>query len=143
MNSQYTYKFESLESPIPLIKCRTAAGTQFFAMVDTGSEITIIDKSLEQEADALNEDISDITLCSLSGEQSANPSAYRLQSFVSDTEDIERSFNIKGILSNLSSISEFMQNSYGWADKILVVIGSDTLTSRNALIDCEKEQLTI
>lgn len=141
--SKVTLKFAYSKSPVPMIECRTQSGKKFLALIDTGSEITIIDKSLDKEVYYVDKGIGNVVLHSMHGEKETSQSLCILKSLTNDTEGHELNFTIKGILSDLSSISEFMKETYEFTEPILVVIGSDTLCRESAVIDCDHEQLIL
>ena len=143
MDKRPTIKFGEYPTPIPVFKCRTLDGKELLAMVDTGSEVTIFDPQLSDNLIAEEEDGTGITLHSIHGEDESNSSMYRLPLSVKTEMSDDSSLHLRGIKSDLSSVSQFLKASYGWDEELYVVIGSDTLKAMEWIIDFDNNQIVL
>lgn len=143
MNKRTTIKFGEYPTPIPVFKCRTLDGKQFIAMVDTGSEVTIFDQKLSDNLISEDEDETGITLHSIHGEDESSASMYRLPLSVKTDMSDDSSLHLKGIKSDLTSVSQFLKESYGWEEDLLIVIGSDTLKAMEWIVDFDNNQIVL
>lgn len=139
----YTYKFAYSRSPLPLLLCKTPKGKEFFALIDTGSEITLLDKNLDDEIVEAQEEEQHLVLHSMHGEEETSQRIGTIKTSILDIGCKEREINFNGVVSDLSSVSGFMKETYNMKQDILAVIGSDYLNKESAVIDCEQGKITI
>lgn len=129
-----TIKFNTDYSNTPLIKLKSNE-TEFYALVDSGSDSTLVDSEFitEQQIDQETTDLVE-TYIGFNG-SSDFPISYSNIECVIVGDDADYPININATISNLSAIQAYFDK---WSDgEILVplIIGSDTLTKMQATID--------
>lgn len=137
MESRIKFKFINIGTEMPVIKIKTIGGLEFIAIIDTGSESTLIDKTLVKENKKdfkLHKEGLNVNLFGLNGE-----SNYKLLlsscCAVNDTGSAELSFqNI-----DFEYINKNFEDKYHM--RISALIGSDMLAEYNAVIDYDKQEV--
>lgn len=136
--------FAETNSKIPLVEFKLD-GIWRIALLDTGSESTLFDYNIpESEYFEKNETDFEMSLVGLSGETKKN----RIINATAwlDMTDIygnTSTMSINGILSDLTNISNGINERFGKHLNVSAVFGSDTLKKYGAKIDYRRQQLTI
>ena len=128
------------KSKVPLVTFRLADGEVHHAIVDTGSEISLLSADLKDRIET-REIESSANLVGVNGksgykkllEGKVNPK------FVTADEEYE----LKGLLYDLGSISNHFKDRKENTINISAIIGGDFLKKYNAKIDYEKSVITI
>ena len=130
------------KSKIPLVTFRLA-DEEHYAIIDTGSEISILGAQLKDKIDT-REMEAETSLVGVNGGseyrnlvQGACYATFK----TSDDENIE--MVVGGMMSDLKAISSHFMTKNGEYIPIAVIIGGDFLKHYNAKIDYKKKHLTI
>ena len=132
-------KLINTKSGIPVIKCVLSHGKKScYAVIDTGSEMTVFDKSLGKNIHYMNEEL----MCSIngmvaSGEQSFKKAMLNLGIKCAGNETLI--LYTLGYATEMTQIS--LQDKDGNEIPVSVIIGSDMLKHLDAKIDYEKNEL--
>ena len=132
--------FLKSKSPIPLIRFRLEDNEQqFIALLDSGSELTFVDKTLA--------DKNNIQLKELNNEIKLNQLSAENKSKVKIATPVIRigqgKVTLTGMIMDLSRLSSALKAEYDEDVEIDAIIGSDFLESHNAKIDYEKKTFTM
>lgn len=132
--------FLKSKSPIPLIRFRLEDNEQqFIALLDSGSELTFVDKTLA--------DKNNIQLKELNNEIKLNQLSAENKSKVKIATPVIRigqgKVTLTGMIMDLSHLSSALKAEYDEDVEIDAIIGSDFLESHNAKIDYEKKTFTM
>ena len=136
--------FADTNSKIPLIEFKID-DKWYVGLLDTGSESTLFDYNIpESEYFEKNETDYEMSLVGLSGETEKGRITEALVTFeIADIDDNISHITITGILSDLSTVSNGINERYGKHLNVAAVFGSDMLKRLKAKIDYRKQQLTI
>lgn len=130
--------FLKSKTPIPLVRFKHN-GKSFTAMIDSGSELTFVDKDF-----ALN---NNIKLKEIDNEVKLNQLTTNQRNKVvyANVETImgRSKFNIIGMVMSLNSLSEAFKAQYNEDITVDILIGSDFLDSKKAKINFEKRTFSI
>ena len=129
---------------IPLVKF-SIDNVEYTALLDTGSESTLFDYHInESDNYKKNETDYKMSLVGLSGEtEKGRIVEVSTNVCIHDIFDNQYVISVKGITSDLTNVTECINERYGKHMKVFAVIGSDTLKMYGAKIDYRRQQLTI
>ena len=129
---------------IPLITL-SIDGVEYTALLDTGSESTLFDYRISESNNyKKNETDYKMSLVGLSGEtEKGRIVEVSTNVSVNDIFNNQYVISINGITSDLTNVTECINERYGKHMKVFAVIGSDTLKMYGAKIDYRRQQLTI
>ena len=112
------------------------------ALIDTGAEITLLDKVLSGYVTKKESDVSNISLVGISGSKQTPPE----EAFADITFKDKRSFKtvkMDFLVSNLDYIHKHFSGFLGAEGGIAMIIGSDFLNKTQAHIDYNKKVMVI
>lgn len=136
--------FAETGSKIPLIEFEIDE-KWYMGLLDTGSESTLFDLNIpKSEYFEKKETDYEMSLVGLSGETSRSK-IIEVTALI-DVNDIYENVwtvPVNGILSDLSNVSQGINERYGQHLNVAAVFGSDMLKSVGAKIDYRRQQLTI
>lgn len=141
--TKYTVPFITDYSDVPLVKMKHG-GTEFYAIIDTGSESTLVDKKFVQSND-LNVTTSDNNMSyvgfggSVESGEPVSSVAFSC-SIVGESDDYPICIN--ATLTDLSPIQAYFDKWTGGEVNVPMLIGSDTLIDVDAIIGFDKKQFT-
>ena len=130
-------KFDKNISPIPLIPVRVGKNNNtVYAMIDTGSEISLFDYGIIGSLDVLTKESNqyELHMMSMLGEK-RDESPKIAKAVLHPVGSEEKGFEMIGALSDLSSLSEYFRGTYKKDVYISILIGSDVLSDNKAIID--------
>lgn len=132
-------------SKIPLVEFTFDGKEKHMALVDTGSESTLFSDKLDGDVNvSVTPTGYKMSLIGLSGETVEKPIMAAESSLFMLAEDGDyHSVNIEGIMSDLSSVSDNLNDRYGQHINVTLLIGSDFLKANGAKIDYRKRRLII
>ena len=133
--------FYQSESEIPIIEVALGNGTKTLAIVDSGSETTLIDKDFILE----NKNAFKVSKSRDMVSYTGLVSAQKMPAIVADTYVLptgcKKYLPLHGYVFDMSYVSQSLLEAYNIDAKIL--IGSDTLNEYNAELNYEKKELII
>ena len=135
LKTKYTVPFTTNYSDAPLIKLRQG-DLEFYALVDTGSEQTLIDSHFGGDmSDVQDGQKEDITIVGYSGPhtEGSHPIAKIKCMVIGNAE--EYPVTITAELSDLSPVQGCFDRRTGGEVIMPMIIGSDTLIKNEAIID--------
>ena len=125
------------ESKVPVVKLNLG-DREFFALVDTGSESTLMDRELAG-VDGIKEQKRDSEM-SFVGIQGRTEDR-RISILRGKFQYEESEIRIAGISADLSTIGEHFKRSYGSDIAISMLLGCDLLEIYNAVVDFDEHML--
>lgn len=130
------------KSKVPLVTFRLA-GEEHYAIIDTGSEITIIDEGLKDriKTKEIDAETNFIGVNGSSGYRNLVQGASRIILKTNDGEDTE--VVLAGMVSNLDAVSNHFRDKNGEFIPIAALIGGDFLKHYLAKINYKNKALTI
>ena len=130
------------KSRVPLVTFRLA-GEEHYAIIDTGSEITIIDESLRDtiKTKEIDAETNFIGVNGSSGYRNLVQGASRIILKTNDGEDTE--VVLAGMVSNLDAVANHFRDKNGEFIPISALVGGDFLKHYQVKIDYKKKILTI
>lgn len=130
------------KSRVPLVTFRLA-GSEHHAIIDTGSEITIIDESLKDSIKTKEIDVETnfVGVNGSTGYRNLVQGACRITLQASDGEEVEAV--LAGMVSSLDAVANHFRDKNGEYIKISALVGGDFLKHYQAKIDYKKKTLTI
>ena len=133
-------KYTDEYSLIPLIKFNRN-GQDYYALIDTGSESTLIDGSFveSEELDIITSDKTR-TLTGLVGKKEEQINTVQIDCTIDSKDNVV--LPVTALLSDLSMIQSYFDKWTGGEVIVPILIGSDTLTKLNAKIDYENKLFT-
>lgn len=144
-------QFSDVNSKLPLIDF-DINGESYVALLDTGSESTLFDEKIVESDDYKIEPTDYVmSLIGLSGE-TGKKRIYSVRASINIKDNYSSGNNeysqivtlpIDGIVSDLSQVSDNINERYGKKLNVSLIIGSDTLNKYGAKIDYRRKQLTI
>ena len=136
--------FADTSSKIPLVEFKID-DKWYVALLDTGSESTLFDYRIPESEDFEKKETDyTMSLVGLSGETDRGRITEVRTTFeINDVDDNVSYVTITGILSDLSNVSQGINERYGKHLNVAAVFGSDMLKGLGAKIDYRKQQLTI
>ena len=133
-------KFQKYKTDVPIIKFSLSDGSSFDAIVDTGSESTVIDKCFVKKHNKLFHTTSESKM-SLIGITGDSP---HIVEHISSTFFFEgRRCMVSGVTSDLTELND---NIHSYCDNdinVSVIIGCDMLNQLGAIIDFNSHSIKI
>lgn len=141
LKTKYTVPFTTNYSDAPLIKLRQG-DLEFYALVDTGSESTFIDKAFTGDMTVVQGNYkTDVTYVSFTGSSTAPYTNVQMKCLAVG-ESSEYPLTIDATLSDLSPIQSYFDKWTGGEVKVPVLLGSDTLIKNEAIIDFARKSFS-
>lgn len=128
------------KSKVPLVTFRLADGEVYYAIVDTGSEISLLSADLKDKIET-REIESSANLVGVNGKTGYKQLLEGTAKPVFVTPD--EGYELKGLLYDLGSLSNHFKDSKGNMVSISALIGGDFLKRYNAKIDYENSIMTV
>lgn len=140
MKNTTTIPLLKFESKVPVIKI-TVGDRDLYALLDTGSESTLMDENLVKEGAVKSKKIDrKISFVGLGGGSEKIDITIASDDFQVTKED---KIHIAGISTDMSRIASHFRESYGSEIVLSAVLGCDFLDSYNAVIDFDNHTLTV
>ena len=139
MRRKVNIPFIEFDSKVPVIKLRLG-DEELHALVDTGSESTLMDEKLKENKKIKIKDLEhDMSFVGLNG-QTENKRIFVLSGkfFHEDAE-----IKIGGISADLSGISAHLKKNYGTDIQISALLGCDFLDCYRAVVDFDNHELVL
>lgn len=131
------------KSKVPLITFRLAGDEEYYALIDTGSEITMLDISMKDKIKT-KEIEGETSLVGVNGGseyQNLLQGACDVCFTTADDENIK--IVVGGMVHDMKAISHHFKDKNGAFIPISILIGGDFLKHYNAKIDYKKKTLTL
>ena len=130
------------KSRVPLVTFRLA-GEEHYAIIDTGSEISIISEELKDriKTKEIDAETNLVGVNGSTGYRNLVQGACRISLGTNDGEEIE--VVLAGMVSNLDAVSSHFKDKNGEFIPIAALIGGDFLKHYNAKIDYKKKTFAI
>lgn len=137
-----TVPLRFFKSKVPLVTFRLA-GEEHYAIIDTGSDITMIDVSLKDKIKTKEIDVqmSYVGVNGGSEYQKVVQGACKAEMITSENESVNVVFG--GMMYDMKVISSHLESRNKEHIIVSVLIGGDFLKRHNAKIDYKKKTLTI
>lgn len=130
------------KSKVPLVTFRLA-GTEHYAIIDTGSEITMLNVELKDTIKT-KEVEGEGTMVGVNGKNEYNKITQGVCSAIMETNDGEQvDVVLGGVLYDMRALSSHFRDKNGEYIPISAIIGGEFLKHYNAKIDYKKKTLTI
>ena len=142
---KYTIPFAETKSSIPFIRFPMADGRVIYALVDTGSESTMLDRSLMTDYPDVSKSTSSkgkTSFVGISGKKEVEVEYARIDIPMEVSGAGEGNLRILGLLDDLSPISSHIKEHYGTPESMTILIGSNCLRAYGAKIDLKKGTIT-
>ena len=142
---KYTFPFAETKSTIPFIRFPMADGRVIYAIVDTGSGSTILDRSLMTDYPDIFKSTSPkgkTSFVGIAGSREVEAEFARIDIPMETAGAGEGNLRILGILDDLSPLSDSVKRILGTPETMTVLIGSDCLRAYGAKIDLKKGSIT-
>ena len=142
---QYTFPFAETKGTIPFIRFPMADGRIVYALVDTGSGSTILDRSLMTDYPDLYKSVASkgkTNFVGIAGSREVEAEFARIDIPMETAGAGEGNLRILGILDDLSPLSDSVKRILGTPETMTVLIGSDCLRAYEAKIDLKKGNIT-
>ena len=142
---KYTFPFADPQSTIPFIRFPMADGRVVYALVDTGSGSTLLDRSLMTDYPDISKSIASkgkTNFVGIAGSREVEAEFARIDIPMEASGAGEGNLRILGILDDLSSLSDSVKRILGTSETTTVLIGSDCLRAYGATIDLNKGSIT-
>lgn len=133
--------FCDIKSEIPIISVTLSNGEKTLALVDSGSETTLIDKDFIVKNRKVFKVSKSKDTGTLTGLNSKNEYVVVLADTYIQLEGTKQYFPLHGTIYPMDFVVKSLKECYGIEPKIL--IGSDTLHEYNAELNYEKRELII
>ena len=130
------------KSKVPLVTFRLA-GEEHYAIIDTGSDITMLDVSLKDKIKTKEIDL-EMSCVGVNGGseyQKVIQGACRADLITSENESVNVVFG--GMIYDLKAISNHLESRNKERINVSALLGGDFLKHHNAKIDYKKKTLTI
>lgn len=125
------------DSKVPLV-CFGVADKKYYAIIDTGSEISMYDFSMKNLFDMI-QDLPRSSCVGINGRAEFNASTVLAGSIILN----EKEFKLNGLLYNLIQFSHHFKDDIENDIEISAIIGSDFLKKYNAVIDFDNKELIL
>lgn len=142
---KYTFPLAETKSTIPFICFPMADGREIYALVDTGSESTMLDRSLIADYPDIIKSIAPMgktSFVGVGGKKEVEVEYARIDIPMEDSGTGEGNLRILGLLDDLSPISSHIKEHYGTPESMTILIGSNCLRAYGAMIDLKKGNIT-
>ena len=130
------------KSRVPLVTFRLA-GEEHYAIIDTGSEISIISEELKDriKTKEIDAETNLVGVNGSTGYRNLVQGASRISLGTNDGEEIE--VVLAGMVSNLDAVSSHFKDKNGEFIPIAVLIGGDFLKHYKAMANYQNDTLSI
>lgn len=142
---KYSFPFFESKSLVPFIKFTTEEGKDIFALVDSGSESTLFDRSLMEECPEVIKStvaLGTISMVGINGKRETTVDGARLSLPATTVDGREGRIGLKAVSDDLSTLSEHVKKVYGSPEKMSLLIGGGALRALHAKIDYAKKVIT-
>ena len=142
---KYSFPFFESKSLVPFIKFTTEEGKDIFALVDSGSESTLFDRSLMEECPEVIKStvaLGTISMVGINGKRETTVDGTRLSLPATTVDGREGRIGLKAVSDDLSTLSEHVKKVYGSPEKMSLLIGGGALRALHAKIDYAKKVIT-
>ena len=142
---KYAFPFFESKSLVPFIKFTTEDGKDLFALVDSGAESTLFDKSLVDECPEVVKStvaLGTMSMVGINGKRETTVEGARLSLPATTVDGRDGRIGLKAISDDLSTLSEHVKKVYGTPEKMSLLIGGGALRALNAKIDYAKKVIT-
>ena len=138
---------------IPLLKTKSEApfvcftspeGKAIYALLDSGSEMTLIDKTFSEkfpEAVLSSEEKGKGYCVGINGPRAIDLVSKTVSIPFQTGEGETASLTVEGMVDDLTRVSKVFKRNAGLDAEVLVILGSDTLKAYRAQIDYWKEKV--
>ena len=130
------------KSRVPLVTFRLA-GEEHYAIIDTGSEISIISEELKDriKTKEIDAETNLVGVNGSTGYRNLVQGACRISLGTNDGEEIE--VVLAGMVSNLDAVSNHFRDNNGEFIPIAALIGGDFLKHYKAMVNYQNDTLSI
>ena len=130
------------KSRVPLVTFRLA-GEEHYAIIDTGSEISIISEELKDriKTKEIDAETNLVGVNGSTGYRNLVQGACRISLGTNDGEEIE--VVLAGMVSNLDAVSNHFRDKNGEFIPIAALIGGDFLKHYKAMVNYQNDTLSI
>ena len=130
------------KSRVPLVTFRLA-GEEHYAIIDTGSEISIISEELKDriKTKEIDAETNLVGVNGSTGYRNLVQGACRISLGTNDGEEIE--VVLAGMVSNLDAVSSHFKDKNGEFIPIAALIGGDFLKHYKAMVNYQNDTLSI
>lgn len=142
---KFTLPFVPCTSVIPVVKFPIADDLEIYALVDTGSESTLVNKTIKTDYPGIIQShkvLGKMTAVGIGGEKemAVIEAVARIpaKSDKGDTGDIE----IIGMVNDLAALTAQMKKMHGVSWDLTMLIGGDTLSKLSARINYRTKTIT-
>lgn len=142
---KHTIPFADISGTIPFIRFPMADGRDVYALVDTGSGTTLLDRSLMTDYPDVFKAIPPkgrTSLVGITGSKEVDVEFARLDIPMDAPGAGRGDLRILGLLDDLSALSDNVKKVLGTQETMTVLIGSDCLRAYGAKIDLKKNTIT-
>ena len=142
---KYTIPFAETKSVIPFIRFPMADGRIVYALVDTGSASTLLDRSLMKDYPDISKSTSPkgkTSFVGIAGSREVEVEIARIDIPMEASGAGDGNLRILGLLDDLSPLADNVKRIVGTPETMTVLIGSDCLRAYNAKIDLKKGNIT-
>ena len=142
---KYTIPFVETNSVIPFIRFPMADGRVVYALVDTGSASTLLDRSLMTDYPEIFKSTSPkgkTSFVGIAGSREVEVEIARIDIPMEASGAGDGNLRILGLLDDLSPLADNVKRIVGTSETLTVLIGSDCLRAYGAKIDLNKGCIT-
>ena len=143
---KYTLPFIQSKSILPFVKLTSPEGKEIYALVDSGSESTLINKSFKKDYPGIIQSSTVIGKTKMTGfageKEMVLLQAEAKVPMLTDKGEAS-SIEFKGYVDDLTTLSSHVSKIYGVEWSFSILIGSDPLCSLKAKIDYSNNALVL
>ena len=143
---KYTLPFHETKGIIPIVEVGMGDGKRFYAIVDTGSESTLIDKRFKKTFPGVvksHKVVGKTNYHGISGEVETVLVEAVIQLPMKTVDGEAEPLEMKCFVNDLSSLSAHYKKIYGFDGEFMMLLGSDVMRQLGAVIDLGKDRLTL
>ena len=138
-------KFIDIKSEVPIVRFMLHDGTEGYAIIDSGSEITSFDTEFvkkNKEQVTIHKTESKMNIVGLN--DNVNTPVTKLDAIIMFSDDGLTQVHIKdAMIYRLDVINANLKMTYKIDIKITAIIGSDVLSQTNAILDYKKKEMIL
>lgn len=141
-----TLPFVPCTSVIPIVKFTTVDGKEIYAIVDSGSESTLINKTFKKDFPGIIQSqkvLGKMTAIGIGGEKEMAVIEAIAQVPAKTDKGETGTVEITGLVEDLSTLTAQMKKMHNVEWIISMLIGGDTLSKLTANIEYKKKNLTL